>query len=118
MLIRPTPGGETVENSSHRIQEGVVVEHSSHQVQERLHEIQEILMKQYARSDPILYHINKAIEIFNREARNGKDWKVPSVHHSLRRPLTEEERDRLLYLATELRMIEVSPYLRYYVSML
>ena len=85
-------------------------------IEERLHEFRDILLRQYPRSHPALYSINQAFKIFNTESGNGEDWRVASVHRSQRRPLTAEERDRLLYLAAELRMIEnVSMRIKYYI---
>jgi hypothetical protein len=85
-------------------------------VEERLREFREILMRQHPRGHPACYSVNRAIETYNDESNNGKNWKVPSVHRSLRRALKEEERDRLMSIAAELRIEVVSHRLKYYVN--
>ena len=84
-------------------------------IQDRLHETRDIFLRKYCRSHDALYNVNKAIKIFNMDANNGEDWKVKSTHHSLRRELTDEEHDRLRQIAVELRTVDVSPQLKYYI---
>jgi hypothetical protein len=85
-------------------------------VEELLHEFRNLLMIQYARSNRALYRINRSIETFNNEAQNNKDWKVPSVRKPLRRSLSDDERTRLMHIAYELRTLELSPHMRYYIN--
>ena len=84
-----------------------------------LREYQQIMLKSYARSDPILYSINKSINIYHKE--NGLDpdgWKQPSVHHRKRKELTFKDKDRLQEIASKLMSMEHSHALKYYINSL
>jgi hypothetical protein len=85
-------------------------------LKELLHEFRNLLMQQYSRSNPAIYHINKSIKIYNNESKNNEDWRAPSVHRSHRRVLTDDERTRLMRIAAELRTLELSPHMRYYIN--
>jgi len=85
---------------------------------EILHEIRNILLKQYSRSDPACYRVNKCIQLYNKEQKNGLSWKCKTIHRQLRRPLTDSERNRLIYLCALARNSEVSHLMLYCVNML
>ena len=76
-----------------------------------------ILLKQYTRSHPKCYHINKSIEILYKNTE--KRWKCPSIHHKLRRPLSYSEKEEIVRLAYEIRKIGTdNVYLLYYIKKL
>ena len=75
-------------------------------------EYREILMNQYARTDPKLYYINKFLTLI------GDKSKPKSINHLKRRALTPPEADRLKEIASTLRSFPLPIKVIYYANML
>ena len=75
-------------------------------------EYREIMMNQYARTDPKLYYINKFLTLI------GDKSKPISIHHLKRRPLTPPDTDRLKEIADTLRSMSLPIGVIYYANIL
>ena len=92
--------------------------HYTEEFESDMLEYQAIMVKAYLRHNKVMWSINHCLQIFNIEMKNGKDWRIPSLHRSKRRPLTKDEKDRICFLIREIKKIEVSYQLRYHINRL
>jgi hypothetical protein len=86
-------------------------------MEELLLRYRNILLRQYTRSHPKCYNVNRALKI--QYQGTDKDWKCDSIHHKLRRPLSYSEMEELAKIANEIKQVDTeNHYLRYYIKKL